>query len=673
MSRTNHPTFVAWVGIVALGVLAGCAQPVGMAFPEAMVNGRPARLALDSGAARSWLFSPAANRLGLEATPLPRDPGALGRAISEPVRIDAGTQEVTTSVTVFQVPWVARLTLPFARKRWYDGSLGWLAARDNILVFDPGARTVRRVDRVPAEAAGWLRLGVPYREQFFIEIPADGGKPLRFLVDTGDPGGVTLGPELWAAWRAAHPGVATRLKYAWFLGREQPEGRETADHGEVALGALVLRDVPVTRQSEYERERLGGAAGTLGLQALARLHLIVDARRGVAYARHNAAPAEPDAQAWAIDASVRLDARGDLAYAAYQTAEAKALAGDFTGAIADYSRALEHDARNVLFYAGRAEARQRQGDLDGAIADAERGLALAPEAASLHLVRGAARIGKGDTDGAVRDLERALTLDPENGAAHLFLALVAMQAGDFETVLARTDRAAVLDPGLADIHKLRGAVRLAQTDYVAATAEFAQALARHPGDAATLGMRAAARLGLGDGAGAIADSTRSLALDPARDATWLVRAHARHIAGEFAAALEDYEQVIALSPSDSAEARIFRHVLLRRAGRADDGFKENLATWRDDWRKTTARFLAGDLDEAAFFSAAIAADVNDHGSPQSEACYFAGLVRSHAGDKPGARELWEHGVALEAHGTITHQLARAELARLAAVAMAARD
>lgn len=665
-----HPSLVvAAVGIAALAGFGGCAQPVGVAFPAATVNGRPARLALDSGAARSWLFSPAADRLGLDATPLPAEKGALGRAISAPVRIKAGAQPITTAVAVFDVPWLARLSLPFARKRWYDGSLGWLAARDNLLVFDPVLRTVRRAEHLPPETADWVRLEVPYREQLFLDLPTADGARLRFLVDTGDPGGVTLGPELWNKWRETHSDVATRLKYAWFLGREHAEGRETAEASEVALGALVLRDVPVTRQSGYERERLGRVAGTLGLQALARLHLVVDARQGFAYAQAIAVPRRETTQAWSIDPSVRLDTRGDLAYAAYQAAEAKARAGDFAGAIADYARALEHDPRNLDFYSGRAEARQSLGDLDGAIADAERGLALAPESASLHLIRGSARLGKADTAGAARDLERTLELEPANATAHLLLAVVAMQVGDFESVLDRTDRALALDASLASLYTLRGAVRLAQTDYVAATAEFAQALARSPGDAAALGMRAAARLGLGDCAGAVADSTRALALDPQRDTTWLVRAHARHILGEFAGARDDYEQVIALSPSDSTEARIFRHVLLRRAGRADENFAAQVATWKEDWRKITGRFLAGELSESTYFAAAVAVDVNDHGYSQSEACYFAGLARVWAGDGASARAAWQEGIALEARGTITHQLARAELARLAAVAV----
>jgi tetratricopeptide (TPR) repeat protein len=65
---------------------------------------------------------------------------------------------------------------------------------------------------------------------------------------------------------------------------------------------------------------------------------------------------------------------------------AKVGKGDFDGAIADYSRALELDPKFAAAYRRRGIAKQAKSDFDGAIADYNRALAYAPDDAQLHKI-----------------------------------------------------------------------------------------------------------------------------------------------------------------------------------------------------------------------------------------------------------------------------------------------
>ncbi len=89
--------------------------------------------------------------------------------------------------------------------------------------------------------------------------------------------------------------------------------------------------------------------------------------------------------------------------------------GESEGAMADLTEAirLKPDA-NPLPFMARAQLRLDRGDFDGAIADSSRALESG-EWADHYLIRGEARLGKGDREGAIADLELALRRSSSTG------------------------------------------------------------------------------------------------------------------------------------------------------------------------------------------------------------------------------------------------------------------
>jgi tetratricopeptide (TPR) repeat protein len=91
-------------------------------------------------------------------------------------------------------------------------------------------------------------------------------------------------------------------------------------------------------------------------------------------------------------------------------ADSKKAAGDYEGAIAEYDKVIETDARSARAFAGRGLARYKKGDLAGALADCGRALELDPDCVAAYETRGLARESSGDVAGAKADYGKSIEL-----------------------------------------------------------------------------------------------------------------------------------------------------------------------------------------------------------------------------------------------------------------------
>ena len=116
----------------------------------------------------------------------------------------------------------------------------------------------------------------------------------------------------------------------------------------------------------------------------------------------------------------------------------KAGAGDWDGAIADFTQAIALNPRNVRAYACRGYAKEKEGDWAGAVADCSRAIDVVQELetrlSAIHYVRpiprnleyeafpfqirGEAERAKGDLAGAKADYTKVLELKPDLAVAY---------------------------------------------------------------------------------------------------------------------------------------------------------------------------------------------------------------------------------------------------------------
>jgi tetratricopeptide (TPR) repeat protein len=87
--------------------------------------------------------------------------------------------------------------------------------------------------------------------------------------------------------------------------------------------------------------------------------------------------------------------------------------GDIDGAIADYTRAIALNSKDLFAFNNRANTRRDKGDLDGAIADYGEALRLDPDYAAAYTNRGRVHEMRGDLVRARADFSSALAAAPD--------------------------------------------------------------------------------------------------------------------------------------------------------------------------------------------------------------------------------------------------------------------
>jgi hypothetical protein len=254
------------------------------------INGKPVRLAFDTGASELMLTSKAATRLGLAFTNGPNDsapgPGRINLGTTEPCVLCVGTNTIKTAFGVFEIP----NALPVD----FDGLIGWKSIADSVLWIDALKGEVIAMPSVPVEAATWAKLQLETNSDTLrMEVPSDRGTPSVILIDTGDSDGVNLPSDKWQDWKAAHSNQPTTFD-SYYTPAAGLVVVEVGWATELTLGPFTMTGVPVMAANVSD---IGGDStnflATFGLAALRRLNVIVDRANGFAYVRARATPPSP--------------------------------------------------------------------------------------------------------------------------------------------------------------------------------------------------------------------------------------------------------------------------------------------------------------------------------------------------------------------------------------------
>jgi len=227
---------------------------------------------------------------------------------------------------------------------------------------------------------------------------------------------------------------------------------------------------------------------------------------------------------------------------------AESKAGDWNGAIANFTRILAIAPQSSVAYRDRGTARQSKGDLDGAIKDYSQALAIDPQMAAAYESRGNAKAAKNDPDGAIADYTQAVHFDPTLATAYDSRGNAKTAKEDLEGAIADYTQAITLDPHLASAYNDRGFARQANGNLDGAISDYTQALALKPKTAIAYYNRGLARQSQGNLEAAIVDYDQALACDPNIAGAYFNRGNAKNANHDLDGAIADYTQAVALNP-----------------------------------------------------------------------------------------------------------------------------
>jgi hypothetical protein len=261
----------------------------GRLWLKSTINGKPARLAFDTGAGVPVLFGPAAKKFGLSITNRP-NVESLGPA---EIRMMTGVCKVKIDHSDLRT-WFGVVDVPPGAESDADGVIGWLTLKNNIIAVDAIHETVSFLRSLPRKAAGWTKLSlVTNSDVLLMTVPRPGGTPCSVLVDTGSTLGVHLFPGQWQEWKTAHADQPVTLT-AYY---DSLDGQVVAEEGwakTLAIGSLWLTNVPVTKAPNLDL--LVGSTNTvasLGMAALKRFDLVIDGKKGFACLHPKEGPPPP--------------------------------------------------------------------------------------------------------------------------------------------------------------------------------------------------------------------------------------------------------------------------------------------------------------------------------------------------------------------------------------------
>lgn len=203
-----------------------------------------------------------------------------------------------------------------------------------------------------------------------------------------------------------------------------------------------------------------------------------------------------------------------LAVRYYETGHEKLKLSEWQGAVDDFTRAIELDARlqapkhSNKVVAGDRFAGSGSGSDSGEISVSD------PFTAAAYHSRAIARANLGELDEAVDDYQHALRIKPKWAEAYLGLGYVLLDKKDFAGAIADFSRALQIKPALVSAHHARGTAFMKQGRMEPAIVDFSSALKLNPVMAEAYANRGLALMVLGREIEARKDLEKCLELRP---------------------------------------------------------------------------------------------------------------------------------------------------------------
>jgi tetratricopeptide (TPR) repeat protein len=226
--------------------------------------------------------------------------------------------------------------------------------------------------------------------------------------------------------------------------------------------------------------------------------------------------------------------------------------------------------------------KQEAGDFEGAIADYTEAIRINPRYAEAYGNRGICHVCISEPNSALADFNEVLSVNSQDKRAFINRGVVHQIAGDYREAIADYTEAIHLDAHSTEAYNNRGTVRKSDGDLEGAIADYTEAIRLDPQHPHAYNNRGNARKESGDLEGAITDYTEAIRLDfdPEPSEIYSKRGDAFFTLKKYEEALDDFQEALRLD-SDFKSAT---------AGLATTQFmRENVGDAKRIWRGLIAK------------------------------------------------------------------------------------
>jgi serine/threonine protein kinase len=176
--------------------------------------------------------------------------------------------------------------------------------------------------------------------------------------------------------------------------------------------------------------------------------------------------------------AVNLNSRNAEAF--YQRANIRFSNGDYKGTIADSTQAIQINPNYVAAYTRRCAAYINQSEHEKAEEDCSQAIRLNPNITDAYLNRGAARLNLGKTQEAIEDLTQLIKLNPNDSKAYLNRGVAYDQLQNYQAAIQDFNQALRLNAKYADAYSSKGITRYKLQENQGAIEDFTKAIEIKP-------------------------------------------------------------------------------------------------------------------------------------------------------------------------------------------------
>ncbi len=262
-----------------------------------------------------------------------------------------------------------------------------------------------------------------------------------------------------------------------------------------------------------------------------------------------------DFQGAIADYSKAIEINPSFEDALYNRADSKYKLEDYLGAISDLSKLIEINPSDDQAYNNRGNAKESLEDYSGAIADYTKAIEINPNYAEAYSNRGIVKKNLGNFEEAIADYTKAIDINPNYAEAYYNSGLSKCELGDFEGEISDYTKAIEIDPIYIDAYLNRGVAKKNLGSFEEAIVDYTKAIEIDPTYKTAYINRGNAKRNLEDYAGAIADHTKAIEIDPTSTEAYLNRASAKVDLEDFEGTITDLKKAKELG-SEMANERL---------------------------------------------------------------------------------------------------------------------
>ncbi|MGB3511994.1 MAG: tetratricopeptide repeat protein [Microcoleaceae cyanobacterium] len=236
----------------------------------------------------------------------------------------------------------------------------------------------------------------------------------------------------------------------------------------------------------------------------------------------------------------------------YNQAVARATAGDYQGAIQEFSQVIEINPKFAAAYYGRGLAKFDLGNREEAIADYTQAIEINPNYIDAYLGRGIARFAVADILGSIADANQIISINSNHPSAYKLLGSAYRKQDNQEAAIANFKRGAELYLEQKDTVNCRQCLdKIKQLQYVQSpTLKTDSNIQGEKGDSKFFLTRMLRRFEKGDRQGAIADLNWALQVDPEDSQAYCCRGIIRYKQGDSLGAISDFNKALQFNDWD---------------------------------------------------------------------------------------------------------------------------